>query len=147
MDEFQEVADLLPKDQFERVMRSAIQGHKNVSCIFLGSRHHMLRRMFSDRNRPFYRSAIVMIPDKPPFEESVDFVVRVLPATGIPCPVMSPNVLWRKSTIFPIISNSSDLKCSGLLKMKDAKKPRKTTSIRLAGFYRDSIETNTNSKC
>ena len=67
MDEFQEVADLLPKDQFERVMRSAIQGHKNVSCIFLGSRHHMLRRMFSDRNWPFCRSAIVMMPDKPPF--------------------------------------------------------------------------------
>lgn len=86
MDEFQEVADLLPKDQFERVMRSVIQGHKNVSYIFLGSRHHMLRRMFSDRNRPFYRSAIVMMLDKPPFEESVDFVVSRFAGCGYSIP-------------------------------------------------------------
>lgn len=82
MDEFQEVADLLPKDQFERIMRSVIQGHGNVSYIFLGSRYHMLRRMFSDRNRPFYKSAIVMMIDKPPFTESVDFVVSRFESAG-----------------------------------------------------------------
>jgi AAA+ ATPase superfamily predicted ATPase len=75
MDEFQEVSELLPNDQFERVMRSVIQSHENISYIFLGSRYHMLRRMFTERNRPFYRSAIAMMLDKPPFEESVDFVV------------------------------------------------------------------------
>ena len=52
-DEFQEVKDLLPGDGFERTMRSAVQSHRNVSYIFLGSRHHLLRRMFTDHNRPF----------------------------------------------------------------------------------------------
>ena len=74
-DEFQEVKDLLPNDRFERVMRSAIQSHRNVSYIFLGSRYHMLRRMFTDHSRPFYKSAVTILLDKPPVEESVRFVV------------------------------------------------------------------------
>jgi AAA+ ATPase superfamily predicted ATPase len=83
MDEFQEVSELLPNDQFERVMRSVIQSHKNISYIFLGSRYHMLRRMFTDRNRPFYKSAIAMMLDKPPFEESVDFIVSRFASGGV----------------------------------------------------------------
>ena len=83
MDEFQEVSELLPNDQFERVMRSVIQNHENISYIFLGSRYHMLRRMFTERNRPFYKSAIAMMLDKPPFEESVDFVVSRFASGGV----------------------------------------------------------------
>lgn len=83
MDEFQEVSELLPNDQFERVMRSVIQSHENISYIFLGSRYHMLRRMFTERNRPFYKSAIAMMLDKPPFEESVDFVVSRFASGGV----------------------------------------------------------------
>lgn len=74
-DEFQEVGDLLPNDRFERVMRSVIQEHRNVSYIFLGSRYHMLRRMFTDHNRPFYKSALTVLLDKPPVDESIRFVV------------------------------------------------------------------------
>ena len=73
-DEFQEVGDLLPDDRFERVMRSVLQRHTQVSYIFLGSRYHMLRRMFTDHNRPFYKSALTILLDKPPVEESVRFV-------------------------------------------------------------------------
>ena len=75
LDEFQEVGELLPNDRFERVMRSVIQGHTKVSYVFLGSRYHMLRRMFTDHNRPFYKSALTVLLDKPPFEESVRFVM------------------------------------------------------------------------
>ena len=81
-DEFQEVKDLLPNDGFERIMRSAIQSHRNVSYIFLGSRYHMLRRMFSDHNRPFYKSAVMMLLDKPPLEESIRFVVDRFASAG-----------------------------------------------------------------
>jgi len=75
LDEFQEVKDLLPNDGFERVMRSALQSHRNVSYVFLGSRYHLLRRMFTDRNRPFYKSAVTMLLDKPPLDESIRFVI------------------------------------------------------------------------
>ena len=81
-DEFQEVKDLLPNDGFERVMRSAIQSHRNVSYIFLGSRYHILRRMFTDHNRPFYKSAVTILLDKPPVEESVRFVVERFASAG-----------------------------------------------------------------
>ena len=81
-DEFQEVKDLLPNDGFERIMRSAIQSHRNVSYIFLGSRYHILRRMFTDHNRPFYKSAVTMLLDKPPVEESVRFVIERFASAG-----------------------------------------------------------------
>ena len=83
MDEFQEVGDLLPGNRFERVMRSAIQRHTNVSYIFLGSRYHMLRRMFTDHNRPFYKSALTVLLDKPPVEGSVSFVVARFRHAGV----------------------------------------------------------------
>jgi hypothetical protein len=81
-DEFQEVKDLMPNDGFERIMRSAIQSHRNVSYIFLGSRYHMLRRMFTDHNRPFYKSAVTILLDKPPVEESIRFVVDRFASAG-----------------------------------------------------------------
>ena len=81
-DEFQEVKDLLPNDGFERVMRSAIQSHRNVSYICLGSRYHMLRRMFTDHHRPFYKSAVTILLGKPPVEESVRFVIDRFASAG-----------------------------------------------------------------
>ena len=83
MDEFQEVESLLPSCGFERVMRSVIQNHRDVSYIFLGSRYHMLRRMFTDHSRPFYKSALTMLLDKPPVEDSVAFVVSRFESAGL----------------------------------------------------------------
>lgn len=83
LDEFQEVADLLPDDRFERVMRSVIQSHTHVSYVFLGSRYHLLRRMFTDHNRPFYKSALTVLLDKPPVEESIRFVVSRFQSGGL----------------------------------------------------------------
>ena len=82
LDEFQEVENLLPDNQFERVMRSAIQSHRNISYIFLGSRYHLLRRMFTDHSRPFYKSAVTMLLDKPPMDESVQFVIDRFASAG-----------------------------------------------------------------
>lgn len=82
-DEFQEVGDLLPDDRFERVMRSVMQTHNNVSYIFLGSRYHMLRRMFTDHNRPFYKSALTVLLGKPPVDESILFVVSRFRCGGL----------------------------------------------------------------
>lgn len=82
MDEFQEVEHLLPNDGFERVMRSVIQTHRDVSYLFLGSRHHLLRRMFTDHHRPFYKSALTILLDKPPQNESVTFVMERFASVG-----------------------------------------------------------------
>ncbi len=53
-----------------------------MSYIFLGSRYHMLRRMFTDHSRPFYKSAVTILLDKPPVEESVRFVADRFASAG-----------------------------------------------------------------
>jgi hypothetical protein len=55
LDEFQEIVEIdanLPK-----LMRAVFQTQPEVAHLYLGSRRHMMRRIFSDENEPFWRSA------------------------------------------------------------------------------------------
>jgi hypothetical protein len=54
-DEFQEIISLDPK--FPNLMRAVFQAQPEVSHIYLGSKRHILERIFNDRNEPFWRSA------------------------------------------------------------------------------------------
>lgn len=76
IDEFQEVAELGLGGQFERTMRSVIERQERVSYVFLGSKTHLLERMFSVKSRPFYNSAQKFLLLCPPAEESAAFLVR-----------------------------------------------------------------------
>ena len=75
-DEFQEIQRLSPDLPLEGIFRGCIQEHQTVRYLFFGSKTHMLRRMFGDRERPFYKSATTMKLEKPPEDESADFVKR-----------------------------------------------------------------------
>lgn len=55
-DEFQRILEY-DNDVVERQLRSIIQTHGNVSYIFLGSKKHLIRKMFMDSSHPLYRSA------------------------------------------------------------------------------------------
>jgi hypothetical protein len=63
-DEFQEIIALDPR--FPNLMRAVFQAQPEVSHVYLGSKRHLLERIFNDRNEPFWRSAkqleIGMIP-------------------------------------------------------------------------------------
>ena len=63
-DEFQEIVSLDPK--FPNLMRAVFQTQPEVSHVYLGSKRHILERIFNDKNEPFWRSAkqleIGMIP-------------------------------------------------------------------------------------
>lgn len=76
IDEFQEVAELGLGAQFERTMRSIIERQEHVSYLFLGSKTHILERMFSLKSRPFYNSAQKFLLQRPPSEESAEFLVE-----------------------------------------------------------------------
>jgi hypothetical protein len=55
LDEFQEIVDVdrgLPK-----LMRAVFQQQPEVAHVYLGSKRHMMQRIFSDENEPFWRSA------------------------------------------------------------------------------------------
>ena len=73
-DEFQEIERLSSVLPAERVFRSVIQRQKRVNYIYLGSRTHLIRRMFTDAAKPFYQSALVLRMEKPPRGESVAFL-------------------------------------------------------------------------
>jgi len=55
LDEFQEVVDIDPG--LIKLMRSVFQEQPEVAHVYLGSKRHMMRRIFSDENEPFWRSA------------------------------------------------------------------------------------------
>ena len=55
LDEFQEIVDIDPN--LPRLMRSVFETQPAVAHVYLGSKRHMLERIFNDENEPFWRSA------------------------------------------------------------------------------------------
>lgn len=54
-DEFQQIVEL-DGEKMERRMRSAIQTHRRITYFFVGSKRHLMNDLFTNPNRPFYRS-------------------------------------------------------------------------------------------
>jgi hypothetical protein len=96
LDEFQEIVDI--DQNLPKLMRSVFETQPEVAHVYLGSKRHMLERIFSDENEPFWRSAKRMELDVIPpalfrgyiesqFERTgrrveAEVVKRVLDATG-----------------------------------------------------------------
>ena len=55
LDEFQEVVEIDP--HLPKLMRAVFQEQPEVAHVYLGSKRHMMRRIFNDENEPFWRSA------------------------------------------------------------------------------------------
>ena len=55
LDEFQEVVEIDP--DLPKLMRSVFQEQPDVAHVYLGSKRHMMERLFNDENEPFWRSA------------------------------------------------------------------------------------------
>ena len=83
LDEFQEVESLGLGLQFERTMRSVIQNQPDISYVFLGSKTHMLERMFASPSRPFYNSAQKFMLSRPQADASRRFVVERFRSVGV----------------------------------------------------------------
>jgi hypothetical protein len=55
LDEFQEIVEIDP--ELPKIMRSVFETQPEVAHVYLGSKRHMLERIFNDENEPFWRSA------------------------------------------------------------------------------------------
>ena len=55
MDEFQEIAEI--DAGLTKLLRSVFQEQPEVAHIYLGSKRHLMERIFNDANEPFWRSA------------------------------------------------------------------------------------------
>ena len=82
-DEFQEIAGLSGDIPLESVFRSCIQEHRFVRYVFLGSKTHLMRRMFGERTSPFYKAAQNMRIGKPPVSTSEDYIVSRFEGEGL----------------------------------------------------------------
>jgi hypothetical protein len=54
-DEFQQIVDIDPN--LLPLLRSVFQEQPEVAHVYLGSKRHMMERIFNDENEPFWRSA------------------------------------------------------------------------------------------
>jgi AAA+ ATPase superfamily predicted ATPase len=80
LDEFQEVVDI--DANLIKLMRSVFQEQPDVAHIYLGSKRHMMRRIFSDENEPFWRSAKQMELDVIPPDLFAPYATARFEATG-----------------------------------------------------------------
>ena len=75
LDEFQEICELKESKKIEALLRGGMQSAQNVSFLMMGSRRTILRDMFEDRKRPFYKSAYVLPLPEIPVDEFVAFLI------------------------------------------------------------------------
>ena len=73
IDEFQQIGKY-PEKNIEALLRGHIQKIDNCHFIFAGSEKNMLRLMFDNRSRPFYKSADNMYLNAIPCEKYVKFI-------------------------------------------------------------------------
>jgi hypothetical protein len=80
LDEFQEVVAIDP--HLPARMRSTFQFQVEVAHVYLGSRQHLLRRVFTDANAPLYNSAKVLPLGPIPAEDFAPFIAQRFAASG-----------------------------------------------------------------
>lgn len=80
LDEFQEVIDLDPG--LPKLLRSVFQEQPEVAHMYLGSKRHMMERIFNDANEPFWRSAKKLELGPIPAKPFAAFIAERFAATG-----------------------------------------------------------------
>ena len=74
-DEFQEIRNL-DGDEIERSMRTKFQHHDSVTYVFMGSRRHLLRQIFTSKARPLYNIAKEYPLGKIPRDDFSKFIIE-----------------------------------------------------------------------
>jgi hypothetical protein len=79
-DEFQEIVDIDP--HLPKLMRAIFQRQPEICHVYLGSKRHVMERIFNDVNEPFWRSAKAIELGRIPVEEFSAFIGERFQATG-----------------------------------------------------------------
>ena len=80
LDEFQEVVEIDP--DLPKLMRAVFQKQPEVAHVYLGSKRHMMERIFNDENEPFWRSAKKMELGPIPGKSFARFLMERFEKTG-----------------------------------------------------------------
>ncbi len=76
LDEFQNVSEFTNGLQFQKLLRSQWQHHKNVTYCLYGSKRSMMSELFEKQKMPFYRFGTTFYLDKIKKEEFVDYIIQ-----------------------------------------------------------------------
>jgi hypothetical protein len=85
LDEFQEITELPESKKIEGILRSHIQTHRNIAYFFIGSRRRILTDMFSNKSRPFYKSAFTYVLKEISKKDFSLYVIKKFKDTGKTC--------------------------------------------------------------
>jgi uncharacterized protein len=80
MDEFQEIVSIDP--DLPKLLRSVFQRQPEIAHVYLGSKQHIMERIFNDANEPFWRSAKSIELGPIPVESFAKFVAERFKAGG-----------------------------------------------------------------
>ena len=81
IDEFQQIREY-PEKNTEAILRTYIQGMRNVTFIFCGSKKHMMIDIFSNANNPFYASTHFLNLGPISMDSYHDFIIRLFEENG-----------------------------------------------------------------
>jgi hypothetical protein len=80
LDEFQEIVEIDPN--LPKLIRSVFQRQPEVSHVYLGSKRHVMERIFNDENEPLWRSAKPIELGRIPADEFAPFLEERFESTG-----------------------------------------------------------------
>jgi len=84
LDEFQEICTLKDAKMVEGLLREGMQNARHVTFLMMGSRRTLLREMFEEKKRPFYKSAYVLPLSPIPATEFTTFLRERFAAEQMP---------------------------------------------------------------
>ena len=85
LDEFQEITELPESNKIEGIVRSHIQTQTGIAYFYIGSRRRILHDMFSDKKRPFYKSAYSFMLKEIPKEDFIPYIEHKFNKTNKAC--------------------------------------------------------------
>jgi hypothetical protein len=80
LDEFQEITAI--DAAYPKLMRAVFQTQPEVAHVYLGSKRHLMQRIFNDENEPFWRSAKQLELGPIPLQHFGGYVVERFRETG-----------------------------------------------------------------
>jgi hypothetical protein len=80
LDEFQEIVEIDP--HLPKLIRAVFQRQPEVAHVYLGSKRHVMERIFTDENEPLWRCAKPMELHRIPASEFAPFLIQRYEGTG-----------------------------------------------------------------
>jgi len=94
LDEFQEIAELPNSKNIEGTLREYMQFRKDVCYLFVGSKRRLLLDMFTDKRRPFYKSAYIYSTREIAKEDFVPYIVDKFSASNKICSTETAGLIY-----------------------------------------------------